>query len=96
MRQTSFASLLAGFLALPPPSAEAGDELEQSRVSVLEHLEELRKRLRNAGLVLVASGLGPLTGPDTSAPPSKSHQRRVRDPLASPQRGEAAAPKARG
>jgi sec-independent protein translocase protein TatC len=36
---------------------ESGDELEESRMSVLEHLQELRKRLRNAGLVLVVAGI---------------------------------------
>jgi Sec-independent protein secretion pathway component TatC len=33
------------------------DELDESRMTVLEHLQELRKRLRNAGIVLVAAGL---------------------------------------
>jgi sec-independent protein translocase protein TatC len=37
--------------------AEPGDELDQSRMSVLEHLQELRKRLRNAAIVLVVSGI---------------------------------------
>jgi sec-independent protein translocase protein TatC len=36
---------------------ESGEQLDESRMSVLEHLQELRKRLRNAGLVLVASGI---------------------------------------
>jgi sec-independent protein translocase protein TatC len=36
---------------------EPGDELDASRMSVLEHLQELRKRLRNAGLVLVAAAM---------------------------------------
>src|SRR5688572_21713174 len=49
---------------LPPPQGrysmsepEPGEDLEQGRMTVLEHLQELRRRLRNAGIVLVAAGL---------------------------------------
>jgi Sec-independent protein secretion pathway component TatC len=36
---------------------DRAEELDEGRMSVPEHLQELRKRLRNAGLVLVAAGI---------------------------------------
>jgi Sec-independent protein secretion pathway component TatC len=34
-----------------------GDDLDESRMTLLEHLQELRKRLRNAALVLAGASL---------------------------------------
>jgi sec-independent protein translocase protein TatC len=39
-------------------SQPGDDEIEENRMSFLEHLQELRRRLRNAALVLVGAGLG--------------------------------------
>jgi sec-independent protein translocase protein TatC len=43
----------AGPPAVPPPPRAPGDELEDSRMPFLEHLRELRVRLRNAVIALI-------------------------------------------